>query len=273
MASPFPGMDPYLEDPGLWPDLHQRIITYIADTLQPRVRPRYHARIGERLYVVSVPHIIYPDITPIRRPVSETTPAVMRSATTGEVSVVEVDSPWAVTVPPVEYREPFVEIVHSAGGEVVTVLEVLSPSNKAPGEGHRLYRQKQAEIMGSQAHLVEIDLLGQGMPTIALPEVGFEKLPPYRYLVGVSRAPDREKFEMYPAVLEKRLPRFGIPLREPDPDVALDLQAIFARCYENGGYADFIDYRKPPPVELSKEEQAWVENLLKEKSVRVKRKA
>ena len=264
MPSPFPGMDPYLEDPTLWPDVHQRLITYIADALQPHIRPRYHARIGERLYVVEVPHIFYPDVVLVRRPAPAVVPVGEEAASAPE----EADAPFRVTIPPLECREPFVEIVHTAGGEVVTVIEVLSPSNKMPGEGHRLYRQKQEEILRSRAHLVEIDLLSQGDPTIALPEEGFPSLPPWRYLVSVSRAPHRHQFEVYPVPLSQRLPRFRVPLKEPDPDVVLDLQGVFVRCYDNGGYADFLDYRQPPPVPLSEEEQEWVEKLLKEKGLR-----
>jgi hypothetical protein len=257
-------MDPYLEEPTLWPDVHQRLITYITDALQPQIRPRYHARIGERLYIVEVPHLFYPDVVLVCRPVPATAPVGVEVA----VAPAKADAPFRITIPPVEYREPFVEIVHTAGGEVVTVIEVLSPSNKTPGEGHRLYRQKQKEVLRSNVHLVEIDLLSQGIPTIALPEGGFPSLPPWRYLVSVSRAPHRHEFEVYPVPLSKRLPRLGVPLKEPDPDVVLDLQAVFTRCYDNGGYADFLDYRRQPPVPLSQEEKDWMEKLLREKGLR-----
>ncbi len=71
MPSPFPGMDPYLEDPTLWRDLHQRLITYIADALQPQVRPRYRAQIEERLYVVQSRRSIYPDVRVIQHTLRE----------------------------------------------------------------------------------------------------------------------------------------------------------------------------------------------------------
>ena len=51
MLSPFPGMDPYLEDPGSWPDLHHRLISAASDQLNAQLRPRYLARIEERVYV------------------------------------------------------------------------------------------------------------------------------------------------------------------------------------------------------------------------------
>lgn len=269
MPSPFPGMDPYLEGPARWPDVHQRLITYIADALQPQVRPRYHARIGERVYVLQPPRAMYPDVILTQRPLKE--PALVDLAEqVPEVTAAEedADTPVILTLPPVEHREPFVEIIHAAGDEVVTVIEVLSPANKTPGEGHRLYRRKQQEILGSPVHLIEVDLLSEGLLTVAISEEGQASLPPHRYLVSVKRAPERYRFEVYPIPLRRRLSRVRVPLREPDPDVTLDLQAVFTRCYDNGGYADFVDYEQPPPVSLSPEEAAWVNGLLQGKGLR-----
>ncbi len=267
MPGPFPGMDPYLEDPVRWPDVHQSLITYIRDELQPHLRPRYHARIGERVYILTPPQALYPDILLIRRPQAVREPSPTYGAAEVETEVL-VDAPVVMTLPPVERREPFVEIVHAAGGEVVTVIEVLSPANKTPGEGHRLYRRKQQELLDTAVHLVEIDLLSTGMHTVALPEESRADLPPHRYLICVRRGPERHHFELYPVPLSRRLPRMRVPLKEPDPDVVLDVQAVLDRCYDNGGYADLIDYRRPPSAPLSPEEAAWVDGLLRGKGLR-----
>ncbi len=268
MPSPFPGMDPYLEYPVRWPDVHHSLITYIRNALQPQVRPRYHARIGERLYILEPPHALYPDVLLIGHPVREPALVDVTQAPAVAVAEEELQAPVILTLSPVEHREPFIKIVHAAGGEVVTVIEVLSPANKTQGEGHRLYHRKQQEIIHSPAHLIEIDLLAEGLCTVAISEEGLASLPPHRYLVSVNRAPDEYRFEAYPIPLQRRLPRFGVPLREPDPDVVLDLQAAFTQCYDDGGYADFVDYRQPPATTLSPEEAAWVDGLLKGKGLR-----
>jgi len=262
-------MDPYLEDPVRWPDVHHSLITYIRNALQPQVRPRYHARIGERVYVLQPPRALYPDVFLIRRPVREPAPATVATQSP-EVAVAEeeLEAPIIITLPPVEHREAFIEIIHAAGDEVVTVIEVLSPANKTPGEGHRLYRRKQHEVLNSVAHLIEIDLLEEGLHTVAISEEGKASLPPHRYLVSVNRAPDEYRFEAYPIPLQRRLPRIRVPLREPDPDVALDLQAVLTQCYDDGGYEDFVDYRQPPQVTLSPEQAAWVDGLLEGKGLR-----
>lgn len=270
MPSPFPGMDPYLEEPARWQDVHQSLITYVRDALQPQIRPRYHARIGERVYILQPPRSLYPDVMVTRTSVREPAPAgdAARAPEAAVTEKEELERPIIVTLPPVEHREPFVEIVHGAGDEVVTVIELLSPANKTPGEGQRLYRQKQQQILHSDAHLIEIDLLSEGLHTVALPEESRPSLPAHRYLVSVNRAPEAYRFELYPIPLRRPLPRVEVPLREPDPDVTLDLQAVFAKCYDNGGYADFVDYRQPPPVALSPEEAAWADGLLQGKGLR-----
>ncbi|TAH53383.1 MAG: DUF4058 family protein [Chloroflexota bacterium] len=258
MPSPFPGMDPYLEDPALWQDVHQGLITYIRDVLQPDIRPRYHARIGERLYVVQTGRSIYPDVTIVQRPRKE--PSV-------GAAVLAPDTPIRVSLPPDEVRQVYVEIVDLARGEeVVTIIEVLSPANKTPGKDNDQYRRKQEDVLASPANLVEIDLLRGGIHTIAVLADYMILLEPWHYAVSISRAQKRHEAELYPINLRQRLPRIGIPLLPPDPDVTLDLQAVFERCYENGAYGDLVNYKRPPKLPLDAEDAEWAAALLKEKA-------
>ena len=247
MPSPFPGMDPYLEDPDRWPDVHHRLITNIAGVLQPQVQPRYHVRIRERVYTARLSRAVYPE---------------------QETDEDGVKMPVHILVTPVERREGFVEIVHTAGDAVVTVIEVLSPDNKKRWEGYRLYCYQLDAIFVSPIHMVEIDLLGEGRPPMAIMERVREALAPHRYLVSVNRGPDHDQSELYPTPLQHRLPHFSIPLREPDADVGLDLQAVFTQCYDDGDYVTLVDYGEPPPVALSPEEAVWMDRLLKEKGLR-----
>ena len=262
MPSPFPGMDPYLENPATWSDLHQSLITYIRDALQPELRPNYLARIGERVYVAETGRNIYPDVTLLGRPMREPRPTGPAPAAEAEASPVVVREPFTLMLPSGEHREPYLEIIHSTGREVVTVIEVLSPANKTPGVGCKQYRKQQKAR--SRAHLVEIDLLSQGLfvPAFSDEDKRPDDVPRSRYLISVSRAPDRTVFDLYPLILPEPLPTFRIPLRAPDPDVLLNLQAVFDKCYENGRYADVIDYTQPPPAPLSLDEQHWVKTTL-----------
>jgi hypothetical protein len=88
MPSPFPGMDPYLEEPTQWPGVYQRLITYAADVLQAGLRPRYHVLIGERVYIAEPPQSFYPDVTLVQYPT--------QSQRKGGVAIAEPDVPTAI---------------------------------------------------------------------------------------------------------------------------------------------------------------------------------
>ena len=126
------------------------------------------------------------------------------------------------------------------------------------------YQQKREEVLNSTAHLVEIDLLGEGeRVTPEMHDRATGTLLDYRYVVAVNRAQGhRERYELYPIRLGDRLPHFRIPLKPEHADVTLDLQAVFARCYDNGAYDLLIDYGKPPRVKLSDVEREFVAGVL-----------
>lgn len=259
MPSPFPGMDPYLEERSLWPDMHLRLIYNISDALQPQVRPKYVARISERIELAAIDKGYIPDVMivePPREPVSTQTPS----------GILVADEPQTISFLEEERRVPYIEIIYRATGDVVTLIEVLSPANKI-GDGREKYIQKQGDLLNSQANLVEIDLLSGPTATLAR---AFEinSPPDWRYNVTISRLHQRNKLEVYAIPLKDRLPHCRIPLRRVDPDVVLDLPAVFARSYDAGGYDLLIDYRQDPPVSLSPAESAWLTALLVEQELR-----
>jgi len=255
VAMIFPGMDPYLEDPRGWTGVHNSFIVYLRDQLQPQLRPRYIAAIEDRVFVEGPDREIIPDDW-LRR---------ARPRPDGRsVAVMEADEPVWVRGSGLEIHESYVTILdRQSGQEVVTVIEVLSPSNKFAGPGRESYRSKQAEVLASRAHLVEIDLLRAGPHVLAVPELKTQDLGRYDNLVCVNRAEElRGGFELYPRRLRDRLPRVRIPLAGDDPDVVLDVQAVLAQTYEAGSYADRLDYSKACVPPLSPEDQAWADGLI-----------
>lgn len=260
MPCPFPGMDPYLEAPRLWPGLHQSLILYARDQLQPGILPRYYIEVGERIYFEERHNAIYPDLTLIRQ-----FPPV---AGRGTATLVEPDAPILVEMS-TRQREIYLEIRLTGSDEVVTVLEVLSPANKRVGsEGRREYCDKQARVLASPVHLVEIDLLRAGEPVICATPGKLLVLEQFDYVGAVSRASDRESVELYPVTMRQRLPRMRIPLRDPDPDIVLDLPAVFATAYDNGAYAVRVDYREDPVPPFRRSDEAWADALLREAGFR-----
>jgi hypothetical protein len=251
----FPGMDPYLEDPALWPGFHNALIVYIRDHLHPQLRPRYIASIEERVFVEGPGREVVPDVF-VRRGSSE--------GRGRPAALLEADEPLVERVAAIEAHESFIEILDMRSGRrVVTVIEGVSPSNKYPGPGRDLYLAKQRELLTSETHLVEIDLLRFGRHVLAVPESRARARRAYHYLVNVNRAANgREEHEFYPRQLSERLPKVRIPLADEDPDAVLDLQAVVAQACEAGGYEDLLDYAAPCQPPLSAEEQTWANGQL-----------
>ena len=275
MPSPFPGMNPYLEHPALWPGVHQGLIGCMRATLNEMLSPRYVADIGERLYVVQPERDIYPDVVVLEHPSSETpreqsAGGTAVAAVARGVEVVASDPPWVMTVEPVEMREVFIEILSVVGEErVVTVIEVLSPSNKTKGsEGRELYVTKQRELLGSQTHVIEIDLLREGAHTVAAPRGHLLRRGKWDYLVCLHRGGQGGRYEVWAVPLRQKLPRICVPLADGDPDAVLDLQEAFSRCYDEGAYARRLDYRGDPPEPLQPDAAAWADALLRERGLR-----
>jgi hypothetical protein len=164
--------------------------------------------------------------------------------------------------------ESYVEIVDvKSGHRVVSAIEVLSPTNKRPTEGQRLYVKKRADLQLAGVNTVEIDLLRGGERVLSVPQ---ELVPPaYRtaYQVCIWRAHQPDVFAVYPVRLRERLPVISIPLRPGDREVPLALQAILDQCYRNGGYDD-IDYRREPDPPLSADDASWAGILLREQNRR-----
>lgn len=257
MPSPFPGMDPYLEDPEVFPDLHDGLIAELRVTLNRLMPPNYFAGIGSRLWVDEAERFIGPDVPILDRPVRSTFSEQATRIAASAVATV----PVIVRVPNDEIRETFVEIRSASDKRrLVTGIEVLSLTNKWAGSrGRKLYRKKQTEMLHRQVNLVEIDLLRAGDHTTAVP---FKRLvrqaQSFDYHVCIHRFSRPDEYIVYPIAMPARLPVIEIPLLPTDADVPIDLQELFDRCYDQARYHQNVDYILDQPVpKLSKEQNDW----------------
>ncbi|WP_413172855.1 DUF4058 family protein [Anabaena azotica] len=258
MPSPFPGMNPYLEHPELWPEVHSRLIIAIADAIFPHLRPKYRVAVEKRVYQMTDGNSVLigiPDVT-IARSSKPTNP---------ESSHIAVASPpvepVTVNIPiPEEIRESYLEVREVATGEVVTVIELLSPKNKRPGEGRNAYQNKRQQILGSSTHLVEIDLLrgGESMPILD------DKIKS-DYRILVSRSQLRPRAELYPFNLQEPIPAFLLPLKKGDIEPLVDLQNVIQDLFDRAGFDLAIDYNREPVPPIQETDIIWVNELLKER--------
>jgi hypothetical protein len=252
-------MDPYIERADIWPDFHDSFVTGIRAALQPQLRPRYAALVQDRLYVVESERPIWPDVSIVR--------ASDASSGGAAVAVAQPDAPAVFELARDEFREPLVHIVEASTGQIVTAIEVLSPDNKKPGAGRTSYLQKREELWAAGTNLVEIDLLRDGEPTVRISSKKLDSLRPWSYLVTVTRCwPSRQ--EVYAWPLARRLPRISVPLAADDHDVLLDLQSVFARCWDEGPYPQLLRYNGAPPGSLSPADLSWSERQLLDAGIR-----
>lgn len=261
MNSPFPGMDPYLEQH--WRDVHQSLVIYARDQLQPNLPDDLKARVEERVFVESEgsERNIYPDVRIFEKPRRS---AGSRRAKSG----VALAEPWRIRVPGDLVKEGFVEIRDVANGNrVITVIEIISLSNKLPGEGRRVYTRKRQELLGGGVSLVEIDFLRSGEHVANIPTANLAELAQFAYVASVRRGWDLDTWEVYPISIRERLPAIGIPLRDGEDDAPLDLQELIELAYRNGAYDD-LDYRRDPKPPLGSADAAWADALLREKGLR-----
>ncbi|MCL1465056.1 DUF4058 family protein [Argonema galeatum] len=261
MPSPFPGMNPYLENPQLWPAVHHRFIVAIADALLPQLLPKYIVDIEKRVYQIDGEDSLLvgiPDVT-VQRFTSQTT-----SPTSNVAVAAPLTKPLQVTVPmQMEFREGYLEVREIATKEVVTVIEVLSPTNKRTGQGREIYEEKRQQVLASRTHLVEIDLLRSGQP---MPVFGNNIQGSYRILV--SREKRRPNADLYLFNLPDAIPTFPLPLRIGDLEPVVDLQALIGGVYDRAGYDFVIDYSGEPVPKLSEADAVWADGLLREKGLR-----
>jgi hypothetical protein len=264
----FPGMDPYLESAGVWPGFHERFLSYACEALQPRLPQRYYADLQTREEIgiggVFEGRVVHPDVavkwTALDRGGSPDGggPAAPGAAAIPEILTLSQDE--AVRAGYIEVRES------AASGRLVTLIEVLSPWNKHPGPDRDSFERKQREILSSDVHWVEIDLLREGRRIACDPRVDvYCRRKSYDYLVAVSRSERRSprlQLELYGFTVRDPLPAVAIPLIAPDPDVSLPLGQVFLRAYETGPYHKTIRYDLPPERPLAPGDADWARELV-----------
>ena len=258
MPSPFPGMDPYLQP--YWREVHHSLCTYARDALQPQIRPKLFARLEERLVVeaddADGPRMIVPDVRVEEFRGGDPVPAGVLLAD---------DEPMVLRVIASEPAyEAFIRIVDPAdGNRLVTVIEFLSPSNKRPGVGLDQYRRKQEECRQAGVSLVEVDLVRAGRWSLQIPLANVPRGRRAPFNVCVHRGWADDLYEVYAVTLNRPLPKVRIPLRRGDADAVIDLQVLLAQAYDNGLYADLVDYAADADPPLAGDAAAWADRLLR----------
>lgn len=253
--SPFPGMDPYLESPDLWPDVHSSLMVIFREQLGDLLAPKYIAELDTQIVIDR----FWDEPTLVNRVVPDVAITQQREYETGNQSAVQVArAPLRLRVPiAVPTRLVTLYIRQQETKKLVAVIELLSPVNKRPGEGRQAYLEKRSTFLETPVHFVEIDLLRKG------PRMPLEgALPASDYLAVVSNLYERPTCDVWPVTVREPLPRLPIPLLRPDPPVELELNQALRTAYRRAHYDLRIDYRMPCDPPLSPEDAEWAASLI-----------
>jgi len=258
MPSPFPGMNPYFEQPGSWRGIHSTFLVHLQAQIAPRVQPKYFTKIEETLYVDRARE-------ERRRPFAIADIGIAKNSDTARSgTALAVARPVQARLPKVTKRPgKRLSIFNRANRRLVTVIEVLSPSNKDPKRDRRQYLLKREELLSSDVNLVEIDLLrgGRKMP--------LQNAPPDTYSIVVSRASDRPDVDLWSFTLREPIPRFPLPLADGDPEPMLDLKQVVDQAYDSA-VLELGLYEEEPQPPLSPADLKWAKGILRNAGVPAK---
>ncbi len=250
-------MNPFFEQ--RWRDAHAALITYLRDALQEKLPPDLFAAAEEQSLAVGDdrPRTYRPDVQ-VREPWTLKEPAATEAP--APAASTPLTEPIHVFIE--EDTERWLEI-RDANGRLVTVLELLSPSNKLESPDREQYLRKRQSILGADANLVEIDLVRQGASVFPRAVRDLLRQREACYGICVVRAAQPSAREVYPIGLRERLPTIRVPLRPADPDIALDLQPLVDQCHERGRY-HFLKYHLELEPPLKPDDAAWAAQLLRD---------
>lgn len=269
MPTPFPGMDPFLEHPEIFQNLHGNFMTHLQDSIQLRLPEPYYVSTNRRTWIEMSERFVEPD-TNVDYDESRT--ASSGSTSSGTAVLERTTAPIVIRVERGapehdEFREHYLEIYHGRrpSQRLVASVELLSPSNKRGGsQGRELYLKKQEEMLKGQVHLIEIDLLRGGEHATSIPiEILRQRVPVYDYHVCIHRYDRPLEYLINPFLMQESLPTIDIPLLPEHGTIPVPLQPAFDRCYNGGPYSREINYRTERPVSpLTPEQNAWVRQAL-----------
>ncbi len=251
MPSPFPGMNPYLEHPHVWADFHNAYLTFLRSAVRVAVEPGYFVLLQEHIYLRDLEE----DDEPRQVGIGDVSVAARRGAKKGPKVKGGVAAPAQVVLPRYTRESVnYLEVVDRNDETVVTVIELLSPSNKATGNDRDSFLDKRRALVTSQANYIELDFLRGG------PRLPLRRPPACDYYAMVSRPWERPNADIWPVQLRDSLPVIPIPLRRGEEEPLIDLQAVFHHTFDEAGYGPRI-HRFTPQPPLPPDDAAWAADL------------
>jgi hypothetical protein len=247
-------MNPYIERSVIFHDFHQQFAVFAVGHLADQVTPRYTVETDQEIYI----HEPSADERRFARPdiyISEDDATVPLAQGTRLKAPAAAEIPQSID----EIGLNNVLIRDKDDRSVVTVIELLSPTNKIERDHRHVYVARRRKLLSEGVNLVEIDLLRQGdrMPMTPTPHCD--------YLVSVARASDRPRVEVWPFNVRSRVPMIPVPLRPSEADAYIDIKHLIDTVYDSARYRLKI-YRGLPEPPLAGDDAAWAAEIAKRES-------
>jgi len=251
MPSPFPGMNPYLEQADVWDDFHQSFLTETRNRIAAQAGRKYVVKLEAKVYL----HEVGSDE---RAFVGRGDIGVSRAEPGDEAgaAVEIIDAPVLVSIPEVDKeRSSYIEIRDRERRMLITVIEMLGPTNKYSGPDREAFLAKRQSFIYGPVNYVELDLMRGG------PRMPIKEMTACDYCYFVHRAVDRRVAGFWPLSLREPLPRLPVPLRYPDADLSLDVQGLMHAVYDAAHYENYVYAGRPEPP-LSPVDAEWARQLI-----------
>ncbi len=276
MPSPFPGFDPYIESQINWLDFHGDMIVELKRSLLNALPPGFVAE--SDVYV----SILLPESRQSGNPRTaaregDVTVFTTRPSDGGKAGTAILERPTVLpgvvtqpeTVNMTRIRQRYLKVIDRRGEKpkVVAIVELLSLTNKE-GAGFTAYEKKQAQLLDSDVHYLEIDLLRAGEYATFVPKEIVSARGAWDYLVTLRDISEPEVFAFWRVGLRDGLPTIELPLTHDVAPVQFDLQASFNRSFEACFYERRIDYTQESEPPLAPEDALWADDLLRAAGLR-----
>jgi hypothetical protein len=247
-------MDPYLENPAEWQGVHAILLVQLQAAIAARVGPAYRVKVEQKLFIERDED----DEPGGRRLFAVADVGLLPVGPTAAGGVAVASAPAAGLIrTPAALRKPrrWLTIRDRRGRRVVTVVELLSPTDKRLGPDRENYLAKRERVLGSSAALVEIDLLRAGHRTPV------EGRPVCDYCVVVSRPAERPAVGIWAWGVRDPMPDIPIPLRPSEAEPVIPLRAVLDQCYD-ASRLDIGLYDDPPDPPLAASDATWAAEFL-----------
>lgn len=255
MPSPFPGMDPYIESSGMWGDFHGSLLSAIRADLNERLPAGY---------VASIELLVWAGEKETGRDATGKEPDVFvkedETRAGSDTTTATIEAPATIVLPRVTPRKrKHIKVVDIRARTVVSVVEVLSPSNKKSGDDRTRYLEKRNEYLANNLNFVEIDLLRGGRR----PPLGRHHPDVIDYYAMACRSWEFPQAGFWRFGLRDPLPDIPVPVTEDVGDTPLRLRACVDRAYDEGRYFSTLPYDEPLKPRPRDEDRDWIAQRLK----------